>query len=196
MRDNIIINSNDLIELLKSDDKKALSYLFDNHYEHLYLFAEKFIYDSDKANDIVQEVLVRIWENRHKLEITTSLISYLFAGVRNGCLDYLRTLHVEDKHNRKYLEAHIDSYTIDVIEDDDLLDRIKKMMEELPPQCREIFQLRILNGYKYKEIAKELNVSEDVVKVQIHRAHQKLKDLFPILPKGMSLVLLYVFSRV
>lgn len=182
-----------LVEQLKKGNKQALSYLFDTYYERLYLFAEKFIYDSDKANDIVQEVFVRIWENCQKLEITTSLTSYLFTGVRNECLDYLRALHIEDHHNRKYLETHIDSYTMDAIEDDELLDDVKKIINGLSPQCREIFQLRIFKGYKYKEIALELNISESVVKVQIHRAYQKLKESYPSLDKGLPLILYYIF---
>lgn len=184
-----------LIELLKRRDRKSISYLFDTYYERLYLFAEKFIYDTDKAHDIVQEVFVRIWENSQKLEINTSLSHYLFAAVRNGCLDYLRALRIEDRHNQKYLEAHIDSYTVDVIEDDEMLEKIKGMLNTLPPQCREIFELRLINGYKYKEIAQKLNISESVVKVQIHRAFGKLKDSFPTLKDNLPLLLLAVFAK-
>lgn len=183
------------IGLLKSRDRNAMSYLFDTYYERLYLFAEKFIYDSDKAHDIVQEVFVRIWENSARLEITTSLSSYLFVAVRNGCLDYLRSLKIEDRHNQKYLEAHIDSYTVDVIEDDEMLEKIKEMLIKLSPQCREILELRILNGYKYKEIAQQLNVSESVVKVQIHRAYKKLKEFFPDVQNSLPLVLLAIFVK-
>lgn len=184
-----------LIKLLKSKDKKSISYLFDTHYERLYLFAEKFIYDTDQAHDIVQEVFIRLWENSANLEINTSLSHYLFAAVRNRCLDYLRALRIEDRHHRKYFEAYIESHTIDAIQDDELLEKIKNMMDNFPPQCREIFELRLLQGYKYKEIAERLNVSESVVKVQIHRAYRKLKDSFPAIKGHLPLFLLAVIIK-
>lgn len=184
-----------LIELLKNKDKQSISYLFDTHYERLYLFAEKFIYDADKAHDIVQDVFVRLWENGKKIEITSSLSGYLFTAVRNGCLDYLRALRIEDRHNQKYLEAYIESYTVDAIEEDELLETIKKMLDGFPPQCRKIFELRLLQGYKYKEIAQELHISESVVKVQIHRAFKKLKASFPISKEFFSFLLLAVFAK-
>lgn len=184
-----------LIGLIRKGNQQGLSDLFDLYYERLYIFAEKFIYDPDKAHDIVQELFVSIWENRDKLEITTSLSHYLFVSIRNRCLNYLQALRIEDRHNQKYLQAHIDSYTLDVLEDEDMLEKIRKMLESLSPQCQKIVELRILKGYKYKEIASEMGISESVVKVQIHRAYQKLKTAFPVLKDTLSCVLFYIFCR-
>lgn len=183
---------NGLIASLKRNEAHALSVLFDNYYEKLYIFAEKFIYDPDKAHDIVQELFVHLWENRATLTITSSLSHYLFTAVRNRCLNYLRSLRIEDLQNQRYLEAHIDSYTLDVVEEQEALEQLKRMIEQLPPQCRTIVELRILKGLKYKEIARQMNVSENVVKVQIHRAYQKLSTLKCLFPAGFFYFLLKI----
>ena len=70
------MDSDDIFIGLKRRDETALSVLFDTYYEKLYLFAEKYIYDSDKAHDIVQDVFLKIWENAERLELTSSIQHY------------------------------------------------------------------------------------------------------------------------
>lgn len=70
------MDSDDILMGLKRRDETALSVLFDTYYEKLYLFAEKYIYDSDKAHDIVQDVFLKIWENAERLELTSSIQHY------------------------------------------------------------------------------------------------------------------------
>ena len=67
------MDSDDIFIGLKRRDEAALSVLFDTYYEKLYLFAEKYIYDSDKAHDIVQDVFLKIWENAERLELHPAL---------------------------------------------------------------------------------------------------------------------------
>lgn len=168
----------EIIARLKCQEEAAFGELFDLYYEKLYLFAEKFIYDCDKAHDVVQEVYIKIWENASRLELRTSIRYYLFRAVRNGCLNYLKSLQIEDRHNRKYAEAHIESHTIDMVEDEELLNKIRSVLDELPEKCREVCLLRFAEGYKYKEIAEKLEMNENTVKAQLHRGMDKLKETF------------------
>ena len=161
---------------LKQHEERVLTTLFDMYYEKLYLFAEKFIYDSDKSHDIVQDIFVRLWENAGKLDIKSSVKSYLFSSTKNGCLNYLRDLEIEDRNNRKYAEAYIESYNIDMVEEEEILDKIRQIMDELPDKCREVCQLRFIDGYKYAEIAERLNINENTVKVQLHRGVKRIKE--------------------
>lgn len=155
-----------------------MSVLFDTYYEKLYLFAEKYIYDSDKAHDIVQDVFLKIWENAERLELTSSIQHYLFASVRNGCLNYLKSLQIEDRNNRKYMEAYIESQNVDMVDDEELLARIRQVLDELPEKCREVCLLRFVEGYKYAEIAARLDMNENTVKAQLHRGMERLKQAF------------------
>lgn len=165
-----------IVSKLRSRDDSAITELFDAFYENLYLFAEKFIYDKDKAHDLVQDVFVKIWEDSSKIEFDKSVRYYLFTSVKNKCLNYLRKLKIEDKNNRKYLEAYIDSHTVGMIDNDELIGTIKSIIEDLPQQCRYIYKLRVFYGYKYREIAEDLGVSESTVKVQISRANAKIRE--------------------
>ncbi|MFA5714029.1 MAG: sigma factor, partial [Bacteroidales bacterium] len=102
-----------LKQKLKALDKRAIEYLFDTYYEPLYLFCEKFIYNSDAAHDMVQSVFIKIWENSQNITFTGTIKSYLYVSVKNECLQYLRSLNIRDAHNQKWALAHIDSMTID-----------------------------------------------------------------------------------
>ena len=172
------MDSDDIFIGLKRRDEAALSVLFDTYYEKLYLFAEKYIYDSDKAHDIVQDVFLKIWENAERLELTSSIQHYLFASVRNGCLNYLKSLQIEDRNNRKYAEAYIESQNVDMVDDEDLLARVRQVLDELPEKCREVCLLRFVEGYKYAEIAARLDMNENTVKAQLHRGMERLKQAF------------------
>ena len=172
------MDSDDIFIGLKRRDEAALSVLFDTYYEKLYLFAEKYIYDSDKAHDIVQDVFLKIWENAERLELTSSIQHYLFASVRNGCLNYLKSLQIEDRNNRKYAEAYIESQNVDMVDDEELLARVRQVLDELPEKCREVCLLRFVEGYKYAEIAARLDMNENTVKAQLHRGMERLKQAF------------------
>ena len=172
------MDSDDIFIGLKRRDEAALSVLFDTYYEKLYLFAEKYIYDSDKAHDIVQDVFLKIWENAERLELTSSIQHYLFASVRNGCLNYLKSLQIEDGNNRKYAEAYIESQNVDMVDDEELLARVRQVLDELPEKCREVCLLRFVEGYKYAEIAARLDMNENTVKAQLHRGMERLKQAF------------------
>ena len=172
------MDSDDIFIGLKRRDETALSVLFDTYYEKLYLFAEKYIYDSDKAHDIVQDVFLKIWENAERLELTSSIQHYLFASVRNGCLNYLKSLQIDDRNNRKYAEAYIESQNVDMVDDEELLARVRQVLDELPEKCREVCLLRFVEGYKYAEIAVRLDMNENTVKAQLHRGMERLKQAF------------------
>ena len=172
------MDSDDIFIGLKRRDEAALSVLFDTYYEKLYLFAEKYIYDSDKAHDIVQDVFLKIWENAERLELTSSIQHYLFASVRNGCLNYLKSLQIEDRNNRKYAEAYIESQNVDMVDDEELLARVRQVLDELPEKCREVCLLRFVEGYKYAELAARLDMNENTVKAQLHRGMERLKQAF------------------
>lgn len=174
----LMLSSEDahIIERLNVKDPEAINDLFNSFYGSLYSFASYMISDQEVAHDLVQDVFVRVWENAGAISLHTSLRNYLFAAVRYNCINHLKELNIEDRNNRRWLLAHIESETVDAIEDEEMRSQINQLIESLPKQCREIFTLRYHNGFTYKEISMSLNVSENVVKVQIHRAIKKLRE--------------------
>ncbi len=140
-------------------------------------FARQFLFDSEMAEETVQEIFVKIWEKREQLNIETSVKHYLFRSVRNHCLNLLQHEKIKKQYASKILEANhaeIDpeQYFIEV----DLLKRIERSIDSLPPKRKEIFRLSREQGMKYKEIADTLNISIKTVEAQMGLALKHLRD--------------------
>ena len=167
-----------LIERLRRNDRNAYSELFDKYFDKLFTFALNMVFREDVANDIVQEVFIAIYEKSVFSNYKGSLKAYLYASVRNRCYNYLRDAKVEDQHMALYAEAAVYSDNVDAIDEEEILEKIRQVMDELPDRCREVCLLRFVHGYKYSDIAEQLSMNENTVKVQLHRGMEKLKQSF------------------
>jgi RNA polymerase sigma-70 factor (family 1) len=159
---------------LANRNRQMFEWLFKEYHAPLFRFAESYVCCPDLAEDIVQEVFIKLWENPTS-HISRSLRAYLFFMVRNSCIDYLRSVKVEDKNRTKLMEAQILSDSVDIEMDESFIDRIKIVINELPDQCRQVYQMSVFDGLKHTEIAEELGISESAVKVQIFRAKKHLQ---------------------
>ena len=150
--------------------------LFDEYYGALCNYAMRIVQDRSVAEDTVQSVFIRIWENREELEITGSVKSYLFNAVRNASLDHLRTVKRQDK----YLEQVTD-YDSEFPREDDAdmqLFRYKlyEAIKNLKPKTQEIFVLHKMEGLTYNEISEYLNLPRRTVEYNIYAALSQLRD--------------------
>jgi len=163
---------------LKTGDEEAFNFIFNNYYEGLVLFALGFINDRDQAEEIVQGVFVKIWENHKTLDIKTSIKSYLLKAVQNRCYDY----HKHHKIKIKFEEVLLQKTMNDEITNDYfstiLIRRIDIAIENLPEKTGHIFKMNRFENMKYKDIAEKLGISIKTVEANIGRALQQLrKDL-------------------
>ncbi len=172
-----------LWQRIQSSDKEAFSDLFKRYYESLYRIALRFVNDTQLAENVAQEIFVKIWVNRTKYKIRTNLKSFLFTAVRNQCLNELkqqkRTVSILTADFIK--EEKMNSPEEDLI----ILERKKavhKAIDKLPRQCRQIYLMKKYDDLKYTEIAEILNISINTVKTQMKRAMKSLlKQLSSIL---------------
>ncbi|MCT4604131.1 MAG: RNA polymerase sigma-70 factor [Marinifilum sp.] len=164
-----------LVNGILSRDKKAFSVLFETYHAPLFRFAESYVCCPGLAEDIVQEVFIKLWENTD-IRISGSLRSYLFLMVRNRCVDYLRSIKLEDKKKQQLMDAQIISDSVDLELDKGVSQRIKQAIQELPDQCRKVYELSVYSGLKHVEIAEELEISVNTVKAQVFRAKNKLRE--------------------
>lgn len=145
------------------------------------VYARGYLFDDDSSQDVVQEIFLFLWEESNKIDLRTNLKPYLYAMVRNRCLDRLKAIKVTD--TSKILEDQTTfaiNYTPDwVVEEEKKIryQRALDIIEDLPAKMRVIVKLRFIDNYRYKEIADELNVSLNTVKTQLKRAKVKLADL-------------------
>lgn len=145
--------------------------------------------DLDTAQDITQDVFVKIYEKRQLLEIHTSLKAYLYTAVRNNCFDHLKIHKIHQRHKDQIKQESSDL----VIEDDDTVDQIElqdkiyKAIQTLPEQNQKIFKLSRFEAKTNQEIAELLNISKRTVETHISNALKKIKSL--VLLVFISLVL-------
>ena len=154
---------------------KAFKILFEAYSEQLYLYAAGFLGDREEARYIVQDAFVYLWENRKKITYTGSLYSYLLRSVKNSCIDYKMHEKVKEKYIREmeYLQDEAEEVSDNFEES---YKRLQKVIDSLPPKCKEIFVLGCVEGYSYKEVATRLGVSVNTVKTQIKLAYKKVKS--------------------
>ncbi len=170
-------NEHDIIARIKSDDKKAFEELFFGYYPKLTVFAKKYVRNTDTAKEIVQDFFVRLFENRGKLNIQTSLKSYLYSSIKNSCLNYLNQQKLRASHAENIRIQNKDSVIdfSDTMEQTELEYRIWKEVSELPGQCQHIFNLSRKEGIRNKEIANQLGISIRTVETQISKALKILR---------------------
>lgn len=161
--------------------------LFKSHYSKLCSYADLFLNDRDAAEDVVQEVFFKLWKNRNELTISTTVKSYLFRAVRNGCLNVIDHISVREAYkivNEEDIRSN-EGTVIDEAIVSELEQRIRETIGQLPEERRKIFMMSRFDGLKYREIADQLNLSVKTVENQMYQAlrflREKLADYLPLL---------------
>lgn len=176
-----------LISTLKAGDITAFEMLFRTYYQPLCNYAYTFVQDRDEAEEIVQSTFLNVWEKRDNLAIHTAVKPYLYAMVRNACLNVIKHEKIKQQHVAMEMavgERSVESVARTVMASE-LETRIYQAMDKLPEQCRLVFKLSRFEELKYAEIADQLNISIKTVENQMGKAlrimREQLKDYLPLL---------------
>jgi len=172
-----LTEDNELYIKLKTGDERAFQTLFQKYYSAMCHFARQFLNDSELAEETVQDMFVKIWEKRETLNIETSVKHYFFRSIRNHCLNQIQHEKIKKQYATAILESsqqeiNTEQYYIEV----DLVKRIEKSIDSLPPKRKEIFRLSREQGMKYKEIAETLQISVKTVEAQMGLALKHLRE--------------------
>lgn len=180
---------------MQHDDPSALEYFFQEYVELLYYRALGYVRDSAVAEDIVQEVFIRFWDNRQKLDISVSVGAYLSRSVVNSCKNYLEHLSVHQRFEQEYQAENPLGEDVDCVPEDleALRARLNVFIDGLPEKCREIFVMACVEGLKYREVAERLDVSVNTVKTQVKSAYAKLRTDFDL--KDRELIFLFLLFQ-
>jgi len=168
-------NELELLRRIRDGDVDAFSSLFRRYYEPLCFFAVRYLHDAQSAEGIVQDFFVRLWESRAALSIQSSLKSYLYASVRNACLNQIRHEDFSTSFDDEAERPDTGAMKPDIqVESAELADALERAMNALAPRCRQIFTMAKFDGLSYQEIAEILNISINTVKTQLQRALKTL----------------------
>jgi RNA polymerase sigma-70 factor, ECF subfamily len=182
-----------MIEGLGRRDKVVFDYIFNYYYSSLCAFSMQYLKDRNAGEDLVQDFFVSLWVDATHLQIRSSLKSYLFAGIKNRCLDFQKHQKVTEKY-RSYIlfSAESDDSTTDnYFAESELRQAIQKSMDKLSPRCREIFELSRIKSLSNQEISEQLGISKRTVELQISNSLKVLrKELIEYLPLWLVLWLI------
>ena len=174
----------ELVALLKKGDQYAYTEIYKRYEAMVYIFTYKRIGDREEARDIVHEVFMYFWEQHEHLVFTSGLLPFMYGSVKNKILNRIK----HKKVSMRYIDAFQDYLNASSENADDLLRHnelsalIEKEIAALPDKMRQVFELSRKTNYSRKEIAAELNLSEETVKSHMHHALKLLKaKLGPLL---------------
>ncbi len=168
----------------KIESKADFEKLFNLHYSNLCAYANNFLKDVDASEEVVQEVLFKLWTNRESIIITSSIQSYLFRAVRNASLNVLKHVNIREDYKVQHeYERDNELSSEDEMIVSELDQKIRMAIGQLPIERKKVFILSRYDGLKYKEIADKLNISVSTVENQMVKAlkflREELKDYLP-----------------
>jgi RNA polymerase sigma-70 factor (ECF subfamily) len=189
-----ILITEKLLNDLKEGNENAFNIIFNNYFARLCQFAITYVIDEAAAKNIVQDVFVKLWENRKNIRGNTSFLSYMLTITKNYSLDYLKHKQIEYKYQKRAAdyqsELELNYYAlqrleVDLLEYEEIVQIIEKTLNTLPPQCQQVFRLSRLENLSHAEIASKLGIGQKAVEANITRAikvfRKELKDYIPIL---------------
>lgn len=181
-----------LADLFRSGDDKAFKEIYDRYNQLLYLFAYNKLRNREEAKDIVQDLFTWMLKNRSRFALHTSVSSFLYKSVLNKIFDIFRHQSVV----RKYIEQGNHYIDVDTTETDylirekDVQRMIKEQIDAMPKRMRQVYKLRFEQYMSAKEIAQQLNISENTVNTHLKRATKKLKENLNIV-----IYIIYILHR-
>jgi len=184
-----LYSDQELVALLKQGDQYAYTEIYNRYEALVYIFTYKRIGDREEARDIVHEVFLYFWEARENLIFTTGILAFIYSSVKNKILNRIKHKKISSRYIdafQGYLEMS-DESADDLLRHNELSALIEKEIAALPAKMRQVFELSRKTNYTRKDIAAELDLSEETVKSHMHHALKLLKAKL-----GPLLVLLFI----
>ncbi len=172
-------------------NEHIIKQLYDEHFHHLVLSSLRFVKDYNQAEDIVQDVFVKIWQTPDVFKKNENPKAYLFKAVKNSSLNFLRHIEVRQKFvtDSKLINSTIDELKEETFSDEEVNNRIHQAVNKLPEHWREAFVLSKYDNLKYYEIAEKLNISQKTVEKYMSKALMFLREeLKEILLVGIIII--------
>ncbi len=160
-------SNTELLLLIQKDDRVAFYNLYERYSKRLYRFVLMYIKQEADAEEIVQEVFIKVWEAREKIDVHTSFESFLFTVAYNATISLFRKRVTEKKYLERLKSLQQFNNAPDIIDEihyNALNEKVRSLLNELTPRQKEIFQLSREDGLTHEEIAKKLNISVNTVK--------------------------------
>lgn len=172
-----MIRDTEIIGRIRKGDIKEFESLFRSSYASLVKYARTLVKDHDTAEEIVQDLFFRLWQNKEKIKIESSLNGYLYRSVHNSCLHYIEHMKVVERHEQEmsFVQNDGSESPAEILQYKELQAKIARTIEKLPERCGQIFCMNRFEGLKYSEIAEKLAVSVKTVEANMGKALKEFR---------------------
>lgn len=172
-----------ILNELRNGNARAFDIIFNEYYNSLCRFSFSFVKDQSKAEGIVQEVFIKLWEKRSTLVNIDNLFSYLMTMVRNQSIDHLRKVKSQMKVYKNINPEESANTTEEQISRNEFEEKLIFTIHKLPERCRIAFEMSRFDGFTNKEIAQKMQISIKGVEALIGRSLKLLRfELKEFLP--------------
>jgi RNA polymerase sigma-70 factor, ECF subfamily len=171
------VEQTDLPSMSMLLNEASFEVLFKTNYKPLYAYAFTMVKSELLAEEIVQQVFFKLWEKKEQLSISSSLKAYLYKAVHNDSLNALKHRKVKltySKETTYQMRNQVEDHSSPIIAKE-LTEKIRVALNELPEQCRTIFQMSRFGALKYQEIADQLGLSVKTIENQMGKALKVLR---------------------
>ena len=159
------------IALIRNHDDRGLKSLFQKYYHSLFIKSIQIVGYKEVAEEITQDIFIKLWEKREHLHIKSSVSAYLLQSVKNQSINYVSSARARLR-TQEIPENMVSSAPEDITE---LEDCIELAINRLPDRCRTVFRLSRFGQMTYQEIADKLGISKETVKSQIKTALTRIR---------------------
>jgi RNA polymerase sigma-70 factor (family 1) len=162
---------------IQAKDRQVFERYYKEHLKYFFLAAYQYLRDAGRAQEVVNDIFVRLWQDADNILIRSSLRSYLYRAVVNTCLNELNK-NKRDRKQQEEVSRQIDpAVEWKEMEDNELKLRLYEAIDRLPEQCRKVFRMSRFEQLKQQEIADRLGISIKTVKNHITHALQLLQKV-------------------
>jgi RNA polymerase sigma-70 factor (ECF subfamily) len=169
----------ELLKLLKKGDMAAFDAVYNRYCQKMHNFVLSFLKVEADAEEVVQEVFIKIWEAREKVDVYASFESFLFTITYNSTMSLLRQ-RLTEKKSKEYLkniqQIDLAASVIDEMQYVELKNKVEVLLNNLTPRQKEIYLLSREDGLTHREIAIKLDISENTVKNHLVTTLKYLKN--------------------
>lgn len=171
-----IITGQDLLLLIEQEDKSVFTEFYSYNFRKLILVSDRYVKDVAAAEEIVQDIFLKIWEDKAVLKTIKSVKAYLYRSVVNSSINYVNRQKNLERHHLQIAEQLSEEMIDADDERNELIVLLYQEIEFLPDKCQLVFKLSRLEGLKYRDIATQLNLSEKTVENHMSNALKILRS--------------------
>jgi RNA polymerase sigma-70 factor (family 1) len=177
MKSFVSYSDEELMQEIKADNMFAFDVLYKKYSKKLYKFGYSILKSKEETENLIQDVYLNLWENRHKVEKDSSVKSYVFTITYNSAISVIRKKAKESQfveYLKSLQQINIEPVNVE-LEYNELTKKLDEIVKALPQRQKEVYLMHKVDGLKYSEIAERLHISVNTIENHMSRALKTIR---------------------